>query len=251
VAGDSVTGELPFPQRPTLSIIVPVYREAERIGPALRLLREYMPAAEVEIILVDGSPEQETLAAAQGLDAHKIVAPLGRSIQMNAGAAQSRGEALLFLHADTLLPENALSLIQETLTEPDVAAGAFSLRIDSRSRLVRLFGRLSCLRSKMTSIPFGDQAIFLRRDLFFELGGFAPIPLMEDVEFMRRLKRKKLRVRVLKAVAITSGRRWEREGAFFCTLRNITLRVLFALGVDPARLARHYPSPAPTNKIRP
>lgn len=237
---DPVTGERVSPQEPDLSVIVPVYREAARVGPALRRLRATMPEPRVEILLVDGSPDQDTLAAAPDLGLRKIVAPLGRSSQMNAGAAQSRGRALLFLHADTRLPEEALALILETLADPSVAAGAFALRIDSTSPLARLFGRISSLRSRITRIPFGDQGLFLKRELFFELGGFAAIPLMEDIELMRRLKRQGRRVRILDAAASTSGRRWEREGALFCTCRNVALRVLYGLGADPAWLARFY-----------
>lgn len=227
---------------PFLSVVIPVYREETRIVATLQALRAAMPPCDAEILLVDGSPGRETLAAAcfvPGLV--QLASPPGRSLQMNAGAAHSRGGILLFLHADTRLPQSCLRLIRAALDDPTVAGGAFALRIESTSPLVRAIGLLSSLRARITRVPFGDQAIFIRRACFMELGGFAPIPVMEDVELMRRLKKNRRRIVLLKPPVRTSGRRFEREGALFCSGRNILLRALYSLGVDPVRLASYYP----------
>jgi len=229
------------PEAPLISVIIPVYREEAVIAPFLQKLARSLPRPQSEYILVDGSPGRETLDAARGYELIALASQTGRAAQMNTGAAKSRGRILLFLHADTALPPNAFGAIQNALAAPDVAAGAFTLRIVAANPLVRAIGPLATLRSRLTRVPFGDQAIFIRREVFFQRGGFAPIPIMEDLEFMRRLRKAGDRIVLLDAAVSTSGRRWEREGLFACSGRNLLLQTLYTLGVSPFRLARLYP----------
>lgn len=231
-------------QTPLLSIIVPVHEEQERINALLRHLDSLQAPAEKEIVVVDGAPGRTTL---QAVDPTPLGTPLtllpsvaGRATQMNLGVAHARGEILLFLHADTLLPPDGLLRIHEALADPDIVGGAFSLRIQSASPLVRLIGRITTLRSRLSRIPFGDQALFFRKERFLELGGFPALPIMEDLEFMRLLRRRRERIVILPQTVCTSGRRWEKEGVLTCTLRNIGLRLLHGLGVPPETLTRHY-----------
>lgn len=160
---------------------------------------------------------------------------------MNAGAAEARGELLLFLHADTRLPERGLELAARALLEDEgLAGGAFGLRFDSERPILRVFSRLADWRNRLTRTPYGDQAQFFRSDVFRGLGGYPELPLMEDVAIMRRLRREGLRIRILGAVVRTSARRYEEEGVWFTALRNTMLRLAFALGAPAERLARFY-----------
>lgn len=168
-----------------------------------------------------------------------LTSPPGRARQMNAGAAASRGDILLFLHADTLLPQEARSAIEDALTDPACVGGRFDVRFDRNQGLSRLISRLMNLRSRRTGIATGDQAIFVRRQVFDQLGGFADIPLMEDVDFSRRLKRAG-RIATLRSPVITSFRRWEARGPWRTILLMWTLRFLYWVGVSPHRLARFY-----------
>ncbi len=156
---------------------------------------------------------------------------------MNLGAAGASGEILLFLHADSRLPTGAFEAVRRTFDDPAVVGGAFRLAIDSPRRSLRMIARAANWRTRLSGVPYGDQGIFVRRAIFNELGGFPDLPLMEDLEFARRLKRKG-RVVLLTGPIVTSPRRWEREGVGFVTLRNQLFVLLFFLGVPPARLAR-------------
>ena len=225
---------------PRISVIVPVLREASVIGPFLRRLRRLPAEGPVECLVVDGAPGADTLAVLGESDAIRLRAPRGRGVQMNAGAARASGETLLFLHADTALPANAFSAIAEALADPRVAGGAFDLSIDSPRPVFRVMERTASLRSRLTRIPYGDQAIFLRRSVFAVLGGYRPIPIMEDVDLMARLRRAGFRIRILPDRVRTSPRRWLREGIVRGTLRNWTIATLFGLGVPPERLVRYY-----------
>ncbi|MHC1701951.1 MAG: TIGR04283 family arsenosugar biosynthesis glycosyltransferase [Humidesulfovibrio sp.] len=237
--------------RPKLSVIIPVYREEARIAALLAHLAGLPAPGGAEFLVVDGDPERRTLAAMPTEAALALASSRGRARQMNAGAAAARGNVLLFLHADTRLPPDAFARIQAALDDPggaDLCGGAFSLSIapdggpENRppGPGLRCIAWAANLRSKLTRAPYGDQAIFLRRDCFEALGGFADIPLMEDLEFMTRLRRSGRRIRLLSACACTSARRWEREGLLRCTGRNLLLRALYHLGVRAQRLARFY-----------
>jgi hypothetical protein len=147
---------------------------------------------------------------------------------------------LVFLHADSRLPPAAFSLIAGALDDPKVVGGAFDLAIDSGGFAFRLIERAASLRSRLTRIPYGDQAIFLRRGYFHEIGRYRDIPLMEDVDLMRRIRRRGDRICILSERVLTSARRWQKEGALYCTLRNWTIFTLYTLGVSPERLVRFY-----------
>jgi len=222
------------------SVILPVLNEAPVINRTLARISAVSGEADCEIIVVDGSPGGETLRAIESKEVQTLIAGKGRARQMNAGAAAARGEILIFLHADTALPKNAFGAISAALHKGDFIAGAFALSIGSDKPAFRLIERAASFRSRVTRIPYGDQAIFIRKQYFDAIGGFSEIPLMEDVELMRRIKKRGDLIRILPDKVQTSPRRWEREGILFCTLRNWTLASLYLLGVRPERLAKFY-----------
>ncbi len=160
---------------------------------------------------------------------------------MNAGAAASRADVLLFLHADTRLPAEARQTVERILNDPACVGGRFDVRFENDRGLAWLIARLISLRSRMSGIATGDQALFVRRSAFEQLGGFADLPIMEDVEFTRRLKRAG-RVAPLRARVVTSYRRWERCGALQTICLMWALRLLYWLGVHPNRLKDLYAS---------
>jgi rSAM/selenodomain-associated transferase 2 len=161
-------------------------------------------------------------------------------MQLNRGAGAASGEILIFLHADTQLPPDALIRIGEALRYQTLAGGAFDLAIDSSRPVFRLIEQAASIRTRLTRIPYGDQAIFLRRAWFRSLGGFRNLPIMEDVDLMRRLKQAGGRIAILPERAVTSARRWEQEGIVTATLRNWFLVTLFLFGIDAGRLVRWY-----------
>jgi rSAM/selenodomain-associated transferase 2 len=220
-----------------LSIIVPVLDEEPSIAATLRALAP-MRAAGAEVLVVDGGSRDATRALAAPLADRVIGAARGRASQMNAGALASRGALLLFLHADTLLPAQAMAALAR-LAASGRAWGRFDVAIAGRSPLLAVVARLMNLRSRLTGIATGDQAIFVTRAQFDAVGGFPAIPLMEDVALSKALKRCSpplcLRERVT-----TSGRRWERHGTLRTILLMWRLRLAYALGADPHRLARRY-----------
>jgi rSAM/selenodomain-associated transferase 2 len=230
-----------------LAIIIPVLDEAATIGPALERLADLRECG-ARVIVVDGGSRDDTLGCAtatHGAD-QVLVAPRGRALQMNAGAQSALGcgaDALLFLHADTQLPSRADRLIAEALTEHDW--GRFDIAIQAQApgnRLpLRIVSFMMNLRSRLTGIATGDQGIFMRRSLFDELGGFAQIPLMEDIEFSRRARRAAAPA-CLRARALTSGRRWERDGVWRTIALMWRLRATYFFGADPERLADQYRS---------
>lgn len=220
----------------TISVIIPVLDEELRIGDAIRSVSAIQPH---EILVVDGGSRDATVPVASRHACRVVIAPRGRAVQMNAGAAGATGEILLFLHADTRLPATAGRDITAALAHAETVGGRFDVRLDRPDPVYRLIETLLNARSRLTRIATGDQAIFVRRRIFETMGGYASIPLMEDVEFSRRLKRRG-RIACLRARVITSARRWEWEGPWRTIVRMWWLRALFAAGVDPRRLARGY-----------
>lgn len=221
-----------------LSIIIPCLNEADGIASTLAAL-EPLRQRGAEVIVVDGASEDGTAVRAAPLADLVITAGRGRASQMNAGAARARGEILLFLHADTRLPEAADALIIESLKRMRRSWGRFDVRIDGRHPLLRAVERLMNARSRLTGIATGDQAIFVTRALFTAIGGFPDMPLMEDVELSRRLKRFGAPL-CLHHRIVTSGRRWEKRGVLRTILLMWGLRLAYWLGVDPHRLAVRY-----------
>jgi rSAM/selenodomain-associated transferase 2 len=223
-----------------ISVIIPVYREQAFINKTINNIHDLGSANARQIIVVDGQPEGETLAVILDSDVQKIRSPRGRGNQLNRGAVIATGDVLIFLHADTLLPTLAFELIVEAMRDEACVGGAFNLRIDSPKIGFRIIEKVANLRSRLTRIPYGDQAIFLRADYFRTLGGFKDIPIMEEVDFMRRIKRKGGRIVILQEPVLTSARRWEKDGLILGTLRNWLLIILYLCGVEPEHLAQFY-----------
>lgn len=217
-----------------LSIVLPVLNEAQTITAALSRLRR----PQVEIIVVDGGSSDDTVALAQPLCDCVIAAPRGRALQMNAGAAAAHGDLLLFLHADTRLPDNAPGTLIDAV-DAGAAWGRFDVCIDGQHRLLGLIARMMNLRSRLTGIATGDQAIFCSRALFDSLGGYAPIALMEDIDFSRRARALSPPA-CLRARVTTSGRRWEKHGVLRTVLLMWQLRLRYFFGADPQDLALVY-----------
>jgi rSAM/selenodomain-associated transferase 2 len=223
---------------PTLSIIVPVLDEAAIIAAALAALAPYRVRG-AEIIVVDGGSRDATVEAARPFADRILGAPRGRGSQMNAGAAAAHGGVLVFLHADTRLPPEADHLILRALERSSRVWGRFDVTIAGRSRLLRVVAAMMNLRSRLTGIATGDQAMFVTREAFARAGGFPAIPLMEDIVLSRRLKRIG-KPACLAARVTTSGRRWDRDGVVRTIISMWRLRLAFFLGAKPARLARRY-----------
>jgi rSAM/selenodomain-associated transferase 2 len=221
-----------------LSIIVPVLDEGEGIATSLDALAR-MRALGTEVIVVDGGSRDATIQRARLRADRVISAPRGRALQMNAGAAKAAGDVLLFLHADTRLPADADHVVLKGLERSGRAWGRFNVRIDGRSPLLLAVGWLMNVRSQLTGIATGDQAIFVRREAFREAGGFAEIPLMEDIALCKRLKRVS-RPLCLSDRAVTSGRRWDQHGVLPTILLMWRLRLAYFFGADPKDLAQQY-----------
>ncbi len=224
------------------SIVVPVFHEGERINDLIKHLNSLDADGNVEIIIVDGAEEKDTLAAIRGENLIKISSEQGRAKQMNAGASIARGEILIFLHADTELPGQALKKIGTLNGQTEYVGGAFDLGIKSNKRIFKVIATLSSLRSRLNRVPFGDQAIFIRREYFNGIGGYKEIPLMEDVELLKRIKKSGGKIRIFYDRVMTSPRRWQKEGVVCCTLRNWMLQTLYRLGVPPEKLTNFYKS---------
>ncbi|MBI5137815.1 MAG: TIGR04283 family arsenosugar biosynthesis glycosyltransferase [Nitrospirae bacterium] len=218
-----------------VSLVMPVLNEARGIGATLAAL----PAGLHEVIVADGGSADGGALLALAAGARVVTCAPGRGVQLNAGAALAGGDVLLFLHADTRLPAGALAAIQAALADPAVVGGGFALGIDSADPFLRLVARAATWRSRHLGMFYGDQALFVRRAVFERVGGFRPIPIMEDVALVRSLRRVG-RLTLIAAPVRTSARRWERENPLFATLRNVALVTLFTLGVPPAILARWY-----------
>jgi rSAM/selenodomain-associated transferase 2 len=221
-----------------ISIIVPALNEAEGIAAVLAGLASLRNRGH-EVIVVDGGSSDDTTALARGAADRVVAAPRGRASQMNAGAALAQGEVLLFLHADTRLPENADARILQGLAASGRAWGRFDVRIEGASLGLPVIAFFMNLRSRATGIATGDQAIFVRREAFERAGGFPLLELMEDIALSRSLRRLS-RPLCLADKAVTSGRRWERRGVLRTVVLMWWLRLAFFFGAAPASLARFY-----------
>ena len=219
-----------------ISIIIPTLDEEENIAACLACCQNGL---NVETLVVDGGSRDRTVEIARSCRARVIQSAPGRARQMNAGAESATGDLLLFLHADTRLPRGFAHSIRQTLSLPDALAGAFEFRLDANSPGLRLVERVTNWRSRRFQLPYGDQAIFLRKVLFEEMSGYPEMPIMEDYEFIRRLKRNG-RIYTVPLPAITSARRWIEVGVWKTTLLNWAIVIAYSLGVSPATLARWY-----------
>jgi rSAM/selenodomain-associated transferase 2 len=216
-----------------LSVVVPALNEARGIRAALEALAP-LRARGHEVIVVDGGSSDGTTRLAVGLCDRVLNVPRGRAVQMNAGARAARGDALVFLHADTQLPRGADDMILSSLKAH--VWGRFDVEIESRHPLLRIVGSAMNVRSRLTGIATGDQAIFVRRDAF---AGFPDIALMEDVAFSRQMKQLGPPA-CLREKVLTSGRRWESRGVLRTIVLMWRLRLLYFLGASPERLLRLY-----------
>lgn len=223
-----------------ISIIIPVFDESQIINATLAHLAELTFVDSFEIIVVDGHPSGSTISVITRSSVTKIIADKGRGSQMNAGAAAAAGNVLLFLHADTRLNHDALDQIMLAFKYHDMVGGAFDLEIASSQKIFRLIERAASVRSRLTRMPYGDQAIFLKKRFFDQIGGFKDIPVMEDVELMQRVKKTGKKIKFIPRKVRTAARRWEKEGVLYCTLRNWMLIALYMFGVSPEKLKTWY-----------
>lgn len=220
----------------SVSIIVPVLNEAGTIGPTLVRLRTDFPGC--ELVVVDGASTDATVAAATGL-ALVLHSGRGRALQMNTGAAHTSGDVLWFVHADTRIAARALPQLKEALTDPRTVGGGLTLRFDRRSAGLDCLARASNLRARRLHQIFGDQAMFVRREVFEQVGGFPALPLMEDLELSRRLHRCG-RLTLLEATSTASARRFTEHGTVRMVAFMQYLKLLYFLGVSPESIAGRY-----------
>lgn len=221
---------------PKISTIIPVLNEAERVRETLASVTR---GANIEAIVVDGGSRDDTPAIVESLGVRLLHSPPGRALQMNAGARAATGSILLFLHGDTRLPSGFETAIREILTRPGVVGGAFPLAIDSQQPSLKLLATAANWRSHFWQMPYGDQGLFVPREIFWDLGGFPELPIMEDYEFVRQLQRRG-RIAIAPTPVQTSARRWQQLGAFKTTAINQAIVLGYSLGVSPERLARWY-----------
>jgi len=217
----------------SISVVIPTRNEAYLVGD---LIQRLSAADLAQVIVVDGDSTDRTAAVARAHGATVICAPAGRGLQMDRGAEVATGEILLFLHADTRLPDRFDAPIRNVLARPGVSAGAFRLRIDGPRWPFRCLEALIAWRSRFLQLPYGDQALFMRAATYRRIGGFVHQPVMEDFDLVRRLGREG-RIEIAPVAVVTSARRWHRFGFCRTTLLNQICIGSYLLGVDPARIA--------------
>jgi rSAM/selenodomain-associated transferase 2 len=224
----------------SFSIIIPALHESSTINRAIDNINSICSDFQVELIVVDGDPEESTIRLITDEKVIKLISPKGRGKQMNTGASRAKGDILLFLHADTRLPGNAFAFIADVMDKKEYIGGAFELGIKSDRRVFRLIEKSVSLRTRFTRIPYGDQAIFIRKEVFDRINGFKEIPIMEDVDLMRRIRKSGNKISIITEQVKTSPRRWDREGVIYCTLRNWIIVLLYFFGAKPEKLAKYY-----------
>ena len=229
-------------QRPLASVIIPVLQDSEALT---RVLESLPPDSSVEVIVTNGGARDRELVALESArpDVKWILSSAGRGRQMNAGALHANGRWLVFLHADTRLPAGWRRELEEIDPDASVVGGSFRLGLDSSSRWARVIEGGVRWRTRWLGLPYGDQALFARHGVFGTLGGFRDLALMEDVDFVQRLRRKG-RLHHSPLAVVTSARRWEADGWCRRSLKNLALVTLFFAGVSPDWLGRRYASRA-------
>lgn len=221
-----------------LSIVIPTLDAADRIGPCLAALAEPLGEGLIrELILADGGSSDDIGAVADAVGAELVRAPRGRGTQLAAGAAAARGGWLLFLHADTVPEPGWAHAVRAHMRDHPDNAGWFRLRFDATGLSPRIVARWANLRARHLGLPYGDQGLLIRRDLYMRVGGHPPVPLMEDVALARALRG---RLRVLDSVAVTSAARYEAEGWLLRGLRNWSLLMRYLMGAKPDSLVSRY-----------
>jgi rSAM/selenodomain-associated transferase 2 len=237
-------GPFPSAMPEKISIIIPVLNEAPVITQTLSALQPFRMKGH-EVIVVDGGSEDTSVTRSRPLADHVVWSPQGRSRQMNAGARVASGEILLFLHADTFLPDWADGFIISGMRQRGRTWGRFDVRLSGEHPLLRLIEYLMNWRSRLSGIATGDQGIFVRREVFQLVGGFPEIDLMEDIALTKAL-RKEGRPLCLRPKVVTSSRRWEDNGMIRTVLLMWYLRLVYFLGADPNRLSRLYRKSRPS-----
>ncbi len=220
----------------SLSVVIPGKNEAENIPACLESLKTL---GDIEIIYVDGGSSDGSPEIAKNLGASTYSSPPGRAKQMNLGASVAAGEILLFLHADTILPPMDRSILEKTLAGKNIIAGVFSLRFQPTSHALKIISGAANLRSRLASLPFGDQGLFLKKEVFKKLEGFRDLALMEDVDIVRRLG-KIGKIETLPNAITTSSRRWQDHGVFRTSLKNQLILLAWRAGVSEEALANFY-----------
>lgn len=224
------------PAAPRISVIVPTLNE--RVCLAATLDAVALSASD-ELIVVDAGSSDATPDIARRYTSKVYQGPRGRAQQMNHGARHAGGDIFLFLHADTLLPADGLDAVRRALQQPGTVGGAFRLIITPATPALRLVAWGTNLRSRFGGLPYGDQALFVWRRVFEELGGYDDVPFMEDIRLVQALRRYG-RLAIVPQAVVTSGRRWQRDGVLVTTARNVALMTLYFCGVPPATLKRWY-----------
>ena len=225
-----------------ISVIMPALNEEAGIGDALKAIRDeaVSSASEVEVIVVDGGSDDKTCEVAAEFAHVMVSSERGRAVQMNAGALCATGDVLLFMHADCIVPAGVFGLMLEALDKDEVVAGAFDLKIDHDSVWARSVEWSANWRTRIFRLAYGDQGLFMTAQTFRVLGGFAQMPLMEDIEMGFRLK-KMGRVFFVRSPMCASPRRWLKEGVIYTTLKDWVLAFsYYVLKISPKRLARYY-----------
>ncbi len=224
----------------TLSVIVPTLNAARTLGKTLDALAPQRPGLIKEVVIVDGGSGDETIDIAQKLGCRVVRASKGRGTQLRCGAAAATGDWLLFLHADTRLNADWATAISDFVARPGSGqlAAVFQFRLDDIRTRARALEVVVSFRTRWLGLPYGDQALVLSRKFYDDIGGFSDIPLMEDVDIIRRIGRRRLTI--LPAYAVTSAQRYRRDGYMRRSLRNLTCLALYFLGVPPARIAKFY-----------
>ncbi|OQX18821.1 MAG: hypothetical protein BWK76_06360 [Desulfobulbaceae bacterium A2] len=222
------------PKTWSISTIIPTLNEGPRLGDLLAAL---IAVGLDDLLVVDGGSHDDSVAVARSAGVRVLASPPGRGVQLHRGACETTGSILFFLHADTLPPPNCGDIIRRILALPHTAAGAFRLGLDGYGAGLRLLELGANLRSRVCQLPYGDQGLFVTREVYEAAGGFPPWPLLEDVELVRRLRHRG-RVRLTDEAVCSSARRWQRRGLVRVTLMHQLLLLGYFFRVDPARLAR-------------
>lgn len=225
-----------MPRKPSVAIVVPVLNEGSGLGPLIRMLRE---TGADEVVFVDGGSTDSSGEVLEETGVCWYACKPGRARQMNLGASKTESDILLFLHADTTISSSSLEEVRRVMGDKETVAGRFDIRLSGQHFMHRVIAFFVNWRSRLTRISTGDQAMFVRRDVFEKLGGFPEQPLMEDIELSRRLKPVG-KIACLREKVMTSSRRWEAHGILRTILLMWWLRFRYWLGADPAELKRHY-----------